>query len=359
MHNLSYLPIFELTRGEVVESIHHGAIAVVDVHGRLLAWYGNPDVVTYLRSTAKPFQALPLLERGGQEFYGLTDREVALMCASHSGTDEHLRVVMDIQQKVGVSEADLMCGVHTPGDTPTAEALRARNEQPTPNRHNCSGKHTGMLAFVQWGKRQAEYTAVDLPYIDPSHPIQQVIKRTLAGMCVYPEEQIAVGIDGCSAPNFALPLHNAALGYARLCDPEAGGVDPANRAAACHTIAAAMMSNPDMVGGPGKLDTCLMEITGGRMVAKGGAEGYQGIGLMPGALGPRSPSVGIAFKVADGDARGRIRPAVAIEILRQLGVLSRLELDLLSDYGPMFGVSNWRKLSVGLGRPIFTLSHCS
>ena len=356
MQNLSYLPVFEFTRGEAVESIHYGAIAVVDALGNLLAWYGSPDVVTYLRSTAKPLQALPFLERGGQEFYNLTEREVALICASHSGTDEHVRTVTGIQQKVGVNEADLLCGVHIPGDAPTAEALRARNEQPTPNRHNCSGKHTGMLAFARLDEMQAKYPAVDAPYIDPMHPIQQVIKRTLAEMCKYPEAQIAVGIDGCSAPNFALPLYNAAVGYARLCDPETGGVEPVKRAAACHTITAAMMHNPDMVGGPGRMDTRLMEVTRGRLVVKGGAEGYQGIGLMPGALGSRSPAIGIAFKVADGDARGRVRAAVTMEVLRQLDALSQQELDLLAEYGPTIGVSNWRKLAVGQGRPAFTLN---
>jgi L-asparaginase II len=355
MYNSSYLPIFELTRGDVVESIHHGAIAVVDVYGRLLASYGDPEVVTYLRSTAKPFQALPFLERCGQEFYGLNDREVALMCASHSGTDEHMRVLLDIQKKVGVCEADLMCGIHTPGDAPTAETLRARNEQPTPNRHNCSGKHTGMLALVRLDKIMAKYTTVDLPYIDPTHPIQRVIKRTFAEMCAYPEQQIAVGIDGCSAPNFALPLRYAALGYARLCDPDTGGVEPSKRAAACHTITSAMTNNPDMVGGPGKMDTRLMEVAGGRLVAKGGAEGYQGIGLMPGALGNESPAVGIALKIADGDARGRISRSVALEILRQLGALSPLELELLAEFGPTIILTNWRKLTVGQGRPTFTM----
>jgi L-asparaginase II len=213
-----------------------------------------------------------------------------------------------------------------------------------------------MLAFVRLSKMQENYPDIDVEYIDPLHPIQQAIKRTFAEMCAYPEELVAVGIDGCSAPNFALPLYNAALGFARLCDPEAGGIEPAKRVSACQTITKSMANNPDMVGGPGKLDTRLMEVMGGRLVAKGGAEGYQGIGLMPGALGSGSPAIGIAFKVADGDARGRVRPAVTIEILCQLGALSRLEQDLLAEYGPTISVTNWRKLTVGQGRPTFTLN---
>ncbi len=357
MHKYFYLPVFELSRGEVIESIHHGAVAVVDVHGSLIAWYGQPEVVTYLRSTAKPFQVLPFLERGGREKFDLTDQEIALMCASHSGTDEHVRVVMSIQQKTGVREADLMCGVHMPGDEQTADALRARGELPTPNRHNCSGKHTGMLAFSHLDEMQSDDPAVNHAYIDPAHPIQRIIKRTFAQMCEFPEDLISVGIDGCSAPNFALPIRNAALAYARLCDPDAGSIEPAARSNACHIITSAMMNNPNMVGGPKRLDTRLMEITQGRLVAKGGAEGYQGIGLMPGALGPGSPATGIAIKIADGDVRARIRPAVVLEVLRQIGALSQSELESLSEFGPQFNLFNWRKLVVGQGRPSFLLHH--
>lgn len=348
-----YLPVFELERGHTVESIHAGAIAVVDVSGRLIASYGDPEVITFLRSSAKPFQILPFLEHGGKAFYDFSDREVAVMCASHSGTDQHVAVIQGIQTKAGLTEADLMCGVHIPGDDATAEALHERHELPTPYRHNCSGKHTGMLAYAQMSQRKFD----DLPYISPQHPIQQEILSTFAEMAGMAPEQIALGVDGCSAPNFAVPLRNAAFAYARLCDPEAGNVLPPTRAAACHQVTAAMQSNPDMVAGPGKFDTRLMETTGGKLVSKGGAEGYQGIGLMPGALGPGSAAVGIAFKIADGDERGKIRSAVALEVLRQLGVLTADELDSLANFGPQFCVYNWRKILVGEGRPAFDLKY--
>ena len=350
-----YLPVFELVRGETIESIHFGAIAVVDVNGNLIASHGDPNAVTFLRSTAKPFQLLPFLEHGGQSFYHLTPREIALLVASHSGTDEHVAVAQAIQIKTGVAEADLLCGVHYPLHDVTADALRERHEQPTPNRHNCSGKHTGMLAFVHMEEVQNDLDADNLPYIDPRHPIQQEILQTLAEMCQVPVEQVGLGIDGCSAPNFALPLRNTALGYARLCDPEAGQVQPDERASACRIITSAMMFNPDMVGGPGRFDTRLMEVGHGRIVSKGGAEGYQGIGIMPGALGSDSPAMGIALKIADGDPTGRARSAVTLETLRQLGVLTEEELALLSEFGPNSPVQNWRKLTVGVARPRFQL----
>jgi L-asparaginase II len=350
MPQLPYLPLFELTRGETVESIHAGAIAVVDVHGRLVAWYGDPETITFLRSAAKPFQVLPFLENNGQSAYQLTPREIALMCASHSGTDDHLAVLKALQLKTQVTEADLLCGAHYPFYEPVAEAMRERKEQPTPNFHNCSGKHTGMVAYARLKNESTN------DYILPDHPVQQEILQTFAEMCALPVESVATGIDGCSAPNFAVPLRNAAQAYARLCDPVNGGVQPIHREEACRMIVSAMIFNPDMVAGPNRFDTSLMEVCQGRILTKGGAEGYQAVGLMPGALGQDSPALGIAVKISDGDSRFKIRPAVVLEVLRQLGALSSTEMDILANYGPTFPVKNWRKIEVGEGHPCFQLN---
>lgn len=348
-----FLPIFELSRGSTIESVHYGALAVVNVHGRLIAHYGDPDLVTFLRSSAKPFQVLPFLEHGGRDFYDLSAPEIAVMCASHSGSDQHAAVIKGIQARAGLSEADLLCGVHTPLDESTAEALRERKEPPSPLRHNCSGKHTGILAYARMSNRNLP----DLPYISPAHPIQGEILNTLAEMCQLEPDQVAPGTDGCSLPNFALPLQNAATAYARLCDPGTGQVAPAARRAACCLVTESMMGNPFMVAGTGRFDTCLMETARGRMISKGGAEGYQGIGILPGMLADRSEAIGIALKIADGDARGRVRSAVALEILRQLGALSAAELENLASFGPEFTLDNWRKIRVGRGRPIFNLEY--
>ncbi len=342
----AYAPIFELTRGNIIESMHHGAAAVVDAQGNLVAWVGDAHAVTFLRSTAKPFQALPFIESGGHEAYGLTAEEIAILCASHTGTNLHVEVLRSVQTKTGVQEGDLLCGVHAPYDAPTAEALKARGEEPTTNRHNCSGKHTGMLACCRLkGWPMANY-------IDPAHPLQQAILRGFAEMCGMAAEDVAIGIDGCSAPNFAVPLYNAAWAWARLADPS----DLADgRAAACRTIVSAMMGAPEMVSGPGHFDTVLMQAMPGRVLAKGGAEGYQGMALMPGALGAGSPALGIAIKIADGDLRSRAGDRVAAEILRQLGALSDEEANALDKFAPTGPVYNWRKLEVGEMRPSFRL----
>jgi L-asparaginase II len=245
-----------------------------------------------------------------------------------------------------VRETDLLCGIHPPYDETTLEAMRQRGEQPTPNRHNCSGKHSGMLALARLNGWPGE------EYIQTSHPVQQSILKAFAEMCALEPEEIRLGIDGCSAPNFAAPLKNVAAAFARLCDP--GGLSP-QRAEACRTITAAMHSHPDMVAGPGRFDTRLMECGRGKIVSKGGAEGYRGIGLLPGALGPGSPALGIALKISDGDPRGRAVAGVSLEILRQLGALGADELESLSDFGPEMPVTNWRKLVVGQARPAFRL----
>jgi len=352
-----YLPLFELTRGNTVESIHNGAIAVVDVQGNLVASYGDPRTVTFLRSTAKPFQALPFFEHNGPAIFNLTSQEKALICASHSGTDEHVTVVRSIQKKTGVDESELLCGVHEPYHKPTAERLHDQREPLTSNRHNCSGKHTGMLSYVRLKQRSGEQLSEGLMYIDPAHPVQKEILSTFAEMCDLPVDQVQIGIDGCSAPNFAVPLCNAALAFARLSDPEGGNVRPPARAAACHTITSAMMASPEMVGGPGRFDTALMQTTRGKIVSKAGAEAYQGMGLMPGALSPGSPALGIALKIADGDDRKMVRTAVALEVLDQLGALTPAEREALAEFGPTHKLYNWRNIQVGQAYPTFQLVH--
>jgi len=341
-------PIFELIRGTTCESIHWGAYAVVDVEGNLLASHGNTQAITYLRSSAKPFQALPLIEMGGHKKYALTEEEIALTCASHSGTDEHDRVVQNIHRKVGLVQNQLLCGSHPPIHKPTRDTLIKNDENPSPYRHNCSGKHSGMLALAQM------LGATSKDYINPQHPAQQLILQVISEMCSVPVDQIAIGIDGCSAPNFAIPLYSTALGFARLCDPEKATIPVSpQRISACQTITAAMTSNPEIVAGPDRFDTDLMRVAAGKVVSKGGAEGYQAMGIFLGTLSPTSPAIGIALKIADGDPKDRARPAVAMRILQELGVLSSKDLETLSIYGPELSIKNWRRLDVGSAYPVF------
>jgi L-asparaginase II len=321
-------------------------VAVVSAAGELTASYGNVQASSFLRSTAKPFQAMPLVIAGGLEHYGFTDRELALICASHSGTDEHVMVAESIQRKAGLTESQLLCGTHAPMHKKTADRLRSMRQELSPNRHNCSGKHSGMLAYAKMRGWKLD------DYIDPNHPMQQEILTHFAEFADMSISDLAIGVDGCSAPNWAAPLFSTARAYAKLMDPSGLSSD---QQLACGKICEAMIAHPDMVGGPDRFDTILMQASSGAILSKGGAEGYQGIGLRAGTLGSGSPAIGIAVKIADGDARGWVCHAVAIEVLRQLGTLSNDQLNQLADFGPRREVKNWRGLNVGQGVPIVKL----
>ncbi len=353
------LPVLELTRGRVVESTHYGSIAIVDADGSLLASYGDPQTVAFLRSSAKPFQALPFVERGGVEHYGYTLKELALSCASHDSSQIHLDTLKGMQAKIGIQESQLQCGTHMPADVAVFRSMIQSGAGPTPNNNNCSGKHTSMLAHAKMRGLPLEN------YLDGNHPIQQDILSTFAGMCQYERAKIELGVDGCSAPNFALPLYNAALGFARLCDPR--DLSEA-RASACRKITTAMTSHPEMISRYGEFDCELMTVGAGRIITKRGAEGFQAIGLLPGALASHPRGVGIAYKVTDGDASrmsddlewsSRVRPAVALEILKQLGALNEDQLKALVAFGPSKTLKNHRGLVTGESHPMFTLQKTS
>lgn len=312
----------EVSRGGIVESSHQGVAAVANVHGDVLAVWGSADHVTFLRSSAKPFQGIPLVESGAAAHYGLTEQELAIICASHAGSDEHVAVIHSILQKIGLGESDLRCGTHIPFDSTTSRKLIAAGEEPTALRHNCSGKHAGMLALAQY---------LDAPiqtYLALDSPVQQLIMNTFAEMVSMKSGDIIVGIDGCSAPNFAVPMGKAAIAYARLIDP---GQFSSKRAESCRTIVKAMTAYPEMVSGEGRFDTRLMKVTSTRLLSKGGAEGFQGIGLPAESLEFGSPALGVVLKVLDGDVGNRARSVATIALLEGIGVLPEQERAQLNE----------------------------
>ena len=320
-------------RGDRVESVHRGSVAVVDEDGRLIAGAGAPRGGIYLRSAAKPFQAMPLLEAGGDEAFHLGRDEIALLCASHGGEPRHVRVAARILDRGGFSTADLACGADMPMHEPSARALIAAGKRPTALHNNCSGKHAGLLLACRL------YGFAPAGYWKPRHPLQRLIRKRLGDFCGVPVGRVGFAVDGCSLPVFHLPLSRLAFAYARLlAAPRPGqSPDPAVRRRLC----AAMWDSPGMVAGRGRFTTEFLEAGRGRWIGKEGAEGVYAMGLAP-RKGEKA--LGIAFKLEDGSTRAR--DAVALDVLARLGRLPASARRLLSRYlSPV--LHNVRGLTVG------------
>jgi|SRR5689334_3153000 len=297
-------------RGPRVESAHRGSAAVVDSRGRRLAACGDVDGPVYTRSTAKPFQAMPLLLAGGEKAFRLGDPEIALMCASHGGEPKHVAVAAKILRRGGFRVSDLECGAHLPMHGPSARELIRRSQAPTPLHHNCSGNHSGILLAC----RALGYETRG--YSDPAHPLQRRIRSLLAFYADVPESAITTDVDGCNLPVFRLPLSAVASAYARLLSERLPRED-AQGAAVRARIVRAMLRSPDMVAGTRRFTTDFILAGRGRWIGKEGAEGVYAIGLKPEARG--GAAVGLAFKIEDGSARPR--DAVALALLSRMGEL--------------------------------------
>lgn len=328
------MPLVAVTRGDATDSVHYGSIAVVDLDGRVLYAAGDPSGMTMTRSALKPLQALPFAAADGPAHYGYSSEQVALLCASHSGEPRHVAAVADMLRRINCTPEQLQCGVHAP------TFYAARGESPptgtvfSPLQHNCSGKHSGMLAFC----RQC-----DLPtdsYLAFDHPLQRAIRQAVAHMTGVTESALLSGIDGCSAPNYAVPLARLAFAYARLvaAEDERYGSAP-------QQLADAMIAHPEMVSGEKRSDLALMRAGRGDWVTKVGAEGVQAIGV-------RSRGWGIAIKVADGSARG-LHPAT-VATLDQLGLLDDEQRAALEPWRQP-AIRNYRGIVTGAVEPVVAL----
>jgi L-asparaginase II len=311
----------KVVRGETIESVHRGHLVVVDGGGEMIFSLGEPATVTFFRSAAKPFQAIPFVASGAAERFGFTEKEIALACASHSGEKFHTELAQKMLERIGLSEADLNCGAHLPFDENRAAEMLRAGETPTQIHNNCSGKHAAMLAFARHiGADTKTYEFLE-------NPVQQRILETVSYFTGTPREEIRIGIDGCAAPNFALSLRAMALSFARLVFPPKD-LDEETREAV-RRIVSAMMFYPELVGGTERLDTVLMQAARGALISKIGAEGVWLCGVLPTERWKKG--LGIALKIEDGNDF-RARPVVAVEVLRRLGIFSP---EILTHLSPM------------------------
>ena len=341
-------PLVEVRRGALIESRHRGHIVAVTPDDEVIASLGAPETVTYLRSSAKPFQAIPLVASGAADRFGFTPEEIAVACGSHSGEEVHTSVVRRMLDKIGLTSDKLKCGTHEPFSREVARELRSTNREPDVLQNNCSGKHAAMLALaLHMNAPVAEYDSID-------SPVQQSILRTVANLAGVRPDEIAVGTDGCGVPVFGISVRRMAIMYARLVSAAGESNVFADEATtkACVRIVRAMTAHPEMVGGTtDRLDTELMRAARGGLVSKVGAEGVYTVGVLPSEKHPRG--LGFALKIEDGEDR-RARPTVVIEALRQLGALDETARAAVAAYAS-FKTHNHRGDEVGTVTPRFTL----
>jgi L-asparaginase II len=324
--------LIEVTRGTMIESRHRGSAVVIDPDGRVVRTWGNVETPAYPRSSIKPIQALPLVESGAADAFGLGDVELALACASHQGEPRHVAAVTAWLARIGRAPDDLECGPQVPSGEDAARALFAARQAPAALHNNCSGKHTGMLSTaVHLGVPTKGYT-------EPAHPVQQRILGVFETMCGLDLGDAPRGVDGCSAPVYAMPLGNLALGMARFADPTD---QPEARRHAAARLRRAMAAEPFMVHGTGTFVTECMQAMGEAVLVKGGAEGMFTAAL-PG------PGLGVALKIDDGAARAS--EVAMANILRALGVFSDAATATLAEWLTR-PLRNWAGSAVGEIRP--------
>lgn len=325
--------LVEVTRGERVESQHRGSYAVVDAEGRVVASAGDIDRPVFPRSAVKAFQALPLLESGAADRYQLTDAELALCVASHSGEPEHAAAAAGILKKAGLDLNALECGAHWPMGEAATRALAAAHQEPTALHNNCSGKHAGFLCFACG----MDYDLNN--YVGRTHPVQREIKIVCEEMTGAILGDEVCGTDGCSIPTYAAPLRGIATGFAKLATGH--GLGPL-RASAARRIFKAVAAHPFMVAGTGRFDTDAMNLLGERGFMKTGAEGVY-CAAFP-ELG-----YGVALKIDDGATRAS--QAVMEALINQFLPLDDDMRQKLRALGEPH-LRNWNKIDVGAVRAV-------
>ena len=329
------LPLVELTRGGHSECLHFGAIAVVDKHGAVLAHAGDPHFVSFTRSTLKVLQALPLLQSGGAKALGLSQSELALLCASHNGEPMHVQTAESILAKAGQDYRVLRCGCHVPGLFTLLDKAPPEGLVYDERHHNCSGKHAGFVAMcVQQGWPVQDYTEL-------AHPLQRAVRSAVARAVGMQEEDMPMGIDGCSAPNYAMPLARLAHGYARL----ATGAADAEFGDSFALLGEAMTAHPDLVSGTGRNDLAWMRAGRGDWISKIGADGVQ-------VMASKSRGEAFAIKISDGNKPALY--AATIAVLEQLGWMDEVQAAELDAWRGA-DILNARGLCVGARSACFAL----
>jgi L-asparaginase II len=323
--------VVEVTRGDRVESAHRGAGAVVDADGRIVMAFGDVERAVYPRSAVKALQALPLIESGAADRLGLSDQEIALACASHSGSEDHVATARSMLAKAGRDASALECGAHWPLGEAAARALARSGRPPTALHNTCSGKHAGFICV-------ATVLGVDPKnYVGPDHSVQREVAQAVEAATGAKLSEETRAVDGCAIPTYAIPLKALAYGFARLGTGQ--GLSPARRKAAAR-LRACVAAHPLTVAGTGRFDTEIMTILGARAFTKGGAEGVFCAAL---------PEAGLGLAVKADDGAGRAAQVMIAALIARFG---GLDGETLARLAPLLSplILNWNGAEVGLMR---------
>ncbi|TCZ72854.1 asparaginase [Paenibacillus albiflavus] len=323
-------------RGNVVENVHRGHIVVVDEKGQVLRATGDPAHITYLRSSGKPIQALPAVMSGIARKFGLTDRELSLLAASHRGESFHIEALDSMKQKLGLTDEHLLCSPTYPLNPATRDELLKKGQTTRRMYHNCSGKHLGMMALCKSKGYPLE------GYYEPEHPVQQEILHVMSVMTGCKPEEIGRGVDGCGVPVFAMPLRNLAHAFLKLGCPEL--IEDIEMRKAADQITRAMNAYPEMISGTDAI--CTQLLMDANIVAKGGAQGVYCFGL-------RQERLGFALKIMDGSSDEW--PLIIASILEQIGYQNQATIDRLYQIANQ-EIVNDNKRIVGRNEACFTLA---
>ena len=330
--------LVDVIRGNLIESKHLGHIAIVDYTGRLIASKGNVNSIVFARSSMKPLQAIPIIETGAYDSYQLIPADLSLCCASHNGEEQHTERVLSILEKANLVESSLQCGTHIPRWDEAYRKIIIENRKVTPVYNNCSGKHSGMLITAKHLNEPID------SYYSMEHPVQKRILQVISDLAEIPKEEIQIGVDGCGVPVHGIPLNKIALAYAKMAKPDNL---PDTRKNSISQIVHAMMEAPEMVGGTNRFCTDFMNVVKGNMFGKAGAEGVY-------CIGDLRSGIGIAIKIEDGNSRAA--SPVAVEVMKQLSMLSEREIKELKEYH-LPTLKNARNENVGSLQANFLLDY--
>ncbi len=320
--------LVDIYRSDVLESFHRGVVCIVNENNEIVFSCGNVNQICYPRSAMKLLQVLPLIIHGGIEKFGFTLEEIAIMCGSHNAEQEHLHVVNSILDKIGLTKENLNCGAQYPTNRKEADALIKLGIKPHHIHNNCSGKHAGMLAMCKLMNWQIN------DYINPNHPLQQLIKETCSIMYEYPIEKMTTALDGCSAPIFSIPVLNQAIAYKNLISNKHL---PKAIQDACKIVVDAVSKFPNMIAGTNRYCTDMMKITAPKIIGKTGAEGIF-------CMTFTNQKLGVCIKIDDGKMLPQY--IVAQAIVDASNIFSKEELVPLNKYldEPL---TNFNKLITG------------